>query len=336
MDTVTEKSIISPSYNKPKLRRVKRLKGSRKAIRGQILGKIAAGEYSFEQAKCPCCESDDYGVVSNYDRDFLPVQIVLCRRCGMMYQSRRLDQDSLAGFYAHEYRDLYNPGYRGNNVVYRQNIESARKDYEFIIDMVGQKPEFVCEVGMHFGALLSQFADQGCRVAGTDYDAAGVRFAKEELGQSDAFVGPSTELLKLGEKPDLLMYMHVIEHINDLNGEFEIMREILADGGRLFLSVPGALKWPARQDNDILHTLQLAHSHYFSLPHLVHIAARHGFRFLKGDSEVRALFVKTPDETISDQVPDEYESVYRELKRMDRQWVRSRTLKKFKQLFGFK
>ncbi|WP_187170471.1 class I SAM-dependent methyltransferase [Salidesulfovibrio onnuriiensis] len=300
------------------------------------MSKIASGEYSFEQVSCPCCGSDVHGVVSNFDRDFLPVQIVLCRDCGMMYQRRRLDQKSLSGFYSHEYRDLYNPGFRGNSEVYRQNIEIARADYETIMGMLGGTPRFVCEVGMHFGALLSQFVGKECRVAGTDYDAAGIRFAREELGLSDVFVGPSTELLKLGDKPDLLMYMHVLEHINDLDGEFEIMREILPDGGHLFLSVPGVLSWPARQENDILHTLQLAHSHYFSLPHLVHVAARHGFRFLQGDSEVRALFVKTPEADISDPVPNEYEIVYKELKRMDRLWAREKTFRKLKQIFGIK
>lgn len=189
---------------------------------------------------------------------------------------------------------------------------------------------------MHYGGMLSHFYQGGCRVAGTDYDEKAIAFARDHLEMEDAFVGPSTELLELGAKPDLLMYLHVIEHINDLDGEFRVMRKILDEGGFLFLSVPGATSWPVRQGNDLLNTLQLAHTHYFNLSHLEYIAAKYGFRLVKGDDEVNALFRKESKQSLTLPVPDEYEHILRELKWIDRAWKRSRTLRKMKQFIGLK
>lgn len=325
------KSFLAPHYNQVPTKRVRRLKQSKQQARQAIIAKIKSGAYQLEETAC-LCGSSDFDTISNYDRDYLPVGIGLCRRCGMMLQSPRLTQASLIDFYENEYREMYNPGMRGNTKIYKSSISASLPVHQKIMGMMNTTPELVFEVGMHYGALLNAFKCNGSEVAGVDYDPVGLEFARNELGMT-AMPGTSSKLLELGRQADLLMYIHVLEHINDLDEEFEVMRRLVKDGGHIYLSVPGAVYWPQHKDNDILCTLQLAHSYYFSLAHLTYAAARHGFELVSGDNKVDALFRKSPSPDLDPKVPDEYSRVKRELKAIHRAWRRQRFGRKIKQFF---
>lgn len=333
--TVPARSILSSRYEEgSRARHVRRVKGERRRCLDRVLARIASGEYRLEEAACPCCGKSEADLVAAFDRYFVPVRIVLCRTCGMVYQALRPDQESLARFYAEEYREMYNPGLRGDVDAYRRGLETPVPVFDKILGWLGATPGLVFEVGMHFGALLHMFQERGCRVAGTDFDPAATAFARDEAGIK-AFTGPSTTLLQLNEQADLLMYVHVLEHINDLDAEFSVMRALVRDGGHLFLSVPGLLHWAQHKGNDVFCTLQLAHTWYFSLSHLAFIAARHGFRLVHGDDCADALFVKE-EGALALALPDEYKRNADQLRAMHRAWSRARMLGKLRRLFRMK
>ena len=290
-------------------------------IRARVLDKMRSGHYGWETTPC-YCGSRDVEPISRIDKHCIPVSIVVCRKCGLIFQSPRLGQEALAEFYREEYRELYNPGFQGCEAVYRANLDRS-EECRRILTSLPEKPELVYEVGAHFGALMQAFREAGCEVAGTDYDESGMAFAREGLGLDNALVGPSSALLGLGRQADLLIYIHVLEHINDLDAELSMARRLLRDGGRLYLSVPGAVAWAAKKGGMILNTLQLAHTWYFTLDHLAYVAERNGFYLESGNEMVEAVFRKgsVPERPVS--APDKYATVVGELRAMDKAWRRA-------------
>jgi SAM-dependent methyltransferase len=58
---------------------------------------------------------------------------------------------------------------------------------------------------------------------------------------NDTFAGVAARLAA-EERPDSVIYVNVLEHVEDDEGELRLVRDTLARGGRLFLFVP-ALQW---------------------------------------------------------------------------------------------
>jgi len=58
---------------------------------------------------------------------------------------------------------------------------------------------------------------------------------------NDTFAGAAPRLAA-GERPDSVIYVNVLEHVEDDVAELRVVREVLARGGRLFLFVP-AFNW---------------------------------------------------------------------------------------------
>jgi len=57
----------------------------------------------------------------------------------------------------------------------------------------------------------------------------------------DTFAGVAARL-RAGRRPDSIIYVNVLEHIEDDEAELALVRETLSPGGRVFLFVP-ALQW---------------------------------------------------------------------------------------------
>jgi SAM-dependent methyltransferase len=59
--------------------------------------------------------------------------------------------------------------------------------------------------------------------------------------RNDIFTGVADEI-RLGQKPDSIIYVNVLEHIEDDEGELRAVNRTLERGGRLFIFVP-AMRW---------------------------------------------------------------------------------------------
>jgi SAM-dependent methyltransferase len=84
----------------------------------------------------------------------------------------------------------------------------------------------------------------------------------------------AAELIKSEQAPDSIIYVNVLEHIADDEGELEAVRRTLAESGRIFIFVP-ALKW--------LYSIfdeQLGHVRRYTKPELEQKLRRAGFKIL--------------------------------------------------------
>ena len=94
------------------------------------------------------------------------------------------------------------------------------------------------------------------------------------------------------ERPDAIIYSHVLEHILDVNGELETVADILPSDGLLIIDVPGIYNIPQAYESDFLRYLQNAHLTHFSADTLTAMLAKHGFSKIYSDERCIALFRK--------------------------------------------
>jgi SAM-dependent methyltransferase len=108
----------------------------------------------------------------------------------------------------------------------------------------GWKPGLrVVEVGTGPGETLQALYPADVVLAGVEPDASSAELAATRSGVP-VWVGTVERLPPevAREQPDLICLFDVLEHIQDDDGALDILREWLADGGRLALSVP-AYNW---------------------------------------------------------------------------------------------
>ena len=219
---------------------------------------------------CPLCNSIKKSPFEDvHDSDRI-VQYQICRRCGLVYQSPRMDESELEQFYEREYR------------IQRQETEEPiEKDLqmqdaraEAVLGMVQPHLSAVTrhlDVGSSSGALLLRFQEQyGCTSVGVEPGDSYRRFSQSQGLQ----IYPSLDALaEADEVPfDLITMLHVLEHVVDPVHTLRTLRESrMRPHGFLLLEVPNLIEH---------ESLELSHLYAFTRSTLREIVRQAGFRVL--------------------------------------------------------
>lgn len=197
--------------------------------------------------------------------------LVRCGTCAGAYLDPDLTEDSLARFYAVDYRRLY-------------TAEAAhRYDAQFLADirvrevgawraarLAGSIPEggAVLEIGSGYGGFLGQLhaARPDIQLTAVEPDAVHCAAALDS-----APVHFADRLEELTGPFDLIALFHTVEHLADPQAALMQLRSFLAPGGRIALEVPdAAAPWSGWQD------VHAAHLSYFTGPSLDRLCTRSG------------------------------------------------------------
>lgn len=130
----------------------------------------------------------------------------------------------------------------------------------------------VVEVGTGPGENLQALYPADVVLAGVEPDAANAELAAARSGKP-VYVGTVERLPPevAREKPDLVCLFDVLEHIPDDEGALDVLREWLADGGYLALSVPAYRFMWGQQDVVNMHCRR------YTRGELCRKLERHGF-----------------------------------------------------------
>jgi len=185
---------------------------------------------------CNLCGADDYDVrfeagVAQSSR------IVECRKCGLMYANPRSASPD------HELVVDYDPDY-----VERQNRNSERfakealqvRDYAntrtYLAERFPQRGKLL-EVGSGYGYLLDYFRQDGWDVLGVEPNEGLNRHARKALN-----LEVLSKILPEAEFPDgsfdVVLMMHVIEHVPDPTDTLAEIFRVLKPGGTLVMETP--------------------------------------------------------------------------------------------------
>jgi 2-polyprenyl-3-methyl-5-hydroxy-6-metoxy-1,4-benzoquinol methylase len=188
-------------------------------------------------SSCPLCGSAISQIFDQRSFHSQPVTNVICRRCGLVYQSPRMTETERQAFYQAEYRLLYQ-GQEGPSPK-DLAVQSARaRLVRSLVTRRGISPVRLLDIGCSSGLLLQEFQDHFHSQAIGIEPGTGYRQHAQAHGLT---VYSSLEELRLaGLLPfDLVSMMHVLEHMPDPVEYLQHIREMhLEPGGWLLLEVP--------------------------------------------------------------------------------------------------
>jgi hypothetical protein len=236
---------------------------------------------------CPICGSTDYHLLAQKDRYGLPINTVMCRQCGLLMSNPIMTQESLKEFYSEDYRELYIGSKKAPSSYFYEQNEHGNNIIRFIKNnyTISFHNMFVLEIGCGAGGILSAFKNEGAKILGLDLGADYLEYGIREHGLN---LKKGSIQDYEGDKPDILIYSHVLEHIRLPNELFHIKKNCHANT-LIYIEVPGLLN-VHKIDPNFIEYLHIAHLHHFSLSTLRRCLSMHGFTFLCGDETIRSLF----------------------------------------------
>ena len=127
------------------------------------------------------------------------------------------------------------PVYGGDPGLDRWRLAVTHRRLRSLVPAGGR----VFEIGFGSGALLRRFLDDGAGVAGTDPGMLGTQIDPLVAATGDLSDRPLGGGAWPGDH-DLVVGVHVVEHVSDLSGFARACHDLLRPGGRLVLVTPAA------------------------------------------------------------------------------------------------
>jgi len=245
----------------------------------EVKFRLENGRYNLSKSGCPCSVSRTRDVIiSEIDRYGLPLNSVICMKCGTVRIDPYLEATSLDDFYSNLYQKMYGRAPDLKNYFCRQKSYGEKV---FSISQAYLNPEsWVCEIGCGAGGALSSFQDKKINVAGCDYSHRLIENGKKR-GVPNLYLGGIEELKNSVNsiRFNLIFLHHVFEHLDDPFVFLNSCRDLLNENGRIVIIVPNisgidSSRFPA---GDLLLYLHIAHKYNFSLKCLQSLSERSGY-----------------------------------------------------------
>ena len=293
------------------------------AARADVERRIASGEYAFEPVSCPVCDEWAFEPLAEKDRYGLYMPVVICTVCGLVQTNPRMTTQSYEAFYRREYRRLYDGTESATEDFFRNQYRKGARIHDRLVSsglLRLLRGRYVLEVGCGAGGILQYFKEPGWRVRGIDPGADYVRFGRER--GLDLSAGTLASIA-FDEKPDLVIYADVFEHLTDPNAELRRLHTLLPDDAAVYVEVPGIGDIGRRYDGDILLYLQNAHVYHFTLSSLTNLVVRNGFTVLGGTHEVACIFRKANPGAPAGMIRNDFQETHTLLRTLERDKISS-------------
>jgi SAM-dependent methyltransferase len=223
---------------------------------------------------CPCGASSDT-VISEVDRHGLPHRVVLCEECGLVRADPQPSQAVLDWFYADVYRPLYGPSNTDTKALFESKRWKAEPLHALLERANAIAPvRKVIDIGCGGGWTIASLHEQGWSVVGYDYDTRFLAIGRER--GMDLRHGGVPEAIAAGERADVVVCAHVLEHVPEPAEFTAQLARLVGDDGLLYLEVPHSRRIPKLGYDSLLYW-QRAHLWDFRAEHLRAVAASAGF-----------------------------------------------------------
>jgi 2-polyprenyl-3-methyl-5-hydroxy-6-metoxy-1,4-benzoquinol methylase len=246
----------------------------------------------MEKVNCNLCGGNNDAEVYNDGQ----IRVVMCNDCSLVYLNPRPSQE--------EYKKYYNKDYqrkRHHFTEYSQIIEKIEKKNSYAKKETRAKDFLkylnensrVLEIGSGWGTMLKVIRDRfNCQVLGIEISELAAQVAKKYYSL-DVRHQMFEEYLEenYGEKFNLILMVHVLEHFSDPNFILKRVVEILSDDGYLYIAVPNL----AAPDEPLDGFFRMEHCYYFTLLTLNNLLKKCGLKIIEikiSPNDIRIIAVK--------------------------------------------
>lgn len=270
------------------------LNATQKQTLKEFIRRLLEGDYRMVWHAC-VCGIRKFTTISEYDRYGIPLNTVLCSRCGQMQSNPYLDTHSTTSFYRQYYRPIYSSSHQPEARHFKEQLQQGARINKFFTSHGFVPGRKIFEIGCGAGGILHTFNSSRHELYGCDYNDTYLGFGRAH-GLS-LFAGDAS-VLRPHAKAELIILSHVIEHFLDPVKEFEKINQLLSDNGYLFIEVPNAERLNSYYRSDILRFFQNAHNWHFTQNSLDCLMASCGYRRIFGNHKIRAVYQKGTAQSI--------------------------------------
>jgi 2-polyprenyl-3-methyl-5-hydroxy-6-metoxy-1,4-benzoquinol methylase len=175
-------------------------------------------------------------IVATQDRDASPLQVVLCPKCGLVWNDPRPSAEALAAYYREEYRQDYKgtlePKPRHTLRAARVAVERCRQLREELT-----RGETVLDLGAGGGEVVYVLRQLGFPASGIEPNAGYAGFARERLEVPVISGSWQESSIEPGSLSAVTLF-HVMEHLDSPLQAMRLIRGWLRTGGLLWIEVP--------------------------------------------------------------------------------------------------
>ena len=231
-------------------------------------------EVSREKVKnCPCCNNTQR---SRSIKDWNNIIYHFCKQCGSAYQDPRIIYK-------------YEENYWGQITDPDGNVRDLSKEKDFkvknwyseAIEFVNNlKPGRVLDVGSGLGFFLSALDDSFEKHA-NEISSHAIEHIKKRYKNITTHKGNLDEVAFNKDFFNVIMFYHVIEHLEDPNKELKILYEILKPNGVLIVGTPNISSLAARIFKGNFRLYSPSHLCLFNPSSLNYILSVNGFNVFK-------------------------------------------------------
>ena len=271
---------------KPIVKYVGSQEKERRKVKLDFLERLAK-DYKYKHINCPCGYNGTFDNIAFKDIDGIPVFIVICRNCGLIMQNPQPDEFTLKDYYNNYYPKMF-PFSSNNYSEYKNMHRRGQIIYEYISKKLSCyaspiiKGKRILDIGCGLGGIMSYFRECGHICEGIDLNAEVIEFARSQ--GHNVRNSSLSEFIKQGyDKFDLIIYNHVLEHVNDTGIELAAVQSVLKENGYIFIGVPSLFYGIKKYDWDLQYYLSYAHNFYFTEGTLNNIMSINGFKKLSID-----------------------------------------------------
>ena len=246
---------------------------------------------------CPICSSTDKKLlyVQRFNGDAVSLMgaydVVACKACGFAFADNIPAQNEFDRYYALQSKYEFN---HQDGQVSTDYLSYFTKIFHLLEKHIGDKKAKILDIGCSTGALLSIFMANGYfNLLGIDPSPACVKTAGDLYNiQANA---NSLSNFRTNEKFDVVILSAVLEHLVDFDDSFEKIRELLNDGGILFVEVPDAERFEAFITSPF-QQFSTEHINYFTKYSIQNLLAKYNFEVVQVKENANKLnLIMDPD-----------------------------------------
>ena len=254
-------------------------------------------EYKAGVANCPLC-----GIgISESLKDWLPAffisNLYLCKSCGLLYYKQANNKIQKVISVHDEFKDA--------KVDYEKEYLEGKKIYHLLDNegLLGLGSPLVVIIGNGIQGISNYFKEMDCEVLeitliNQEKETTAIKLIHEYFSNAN-----------FSRRIDLLISYHHIEKITDYDSDFRFLMEYTHEETVLYVATNGVKNRLCIDQNSLY---SLTNTCIFSLRSLVNMLHPFGFKLIKGNESIFALFKIDKDKDI---FVSDYKEIRKYLKR---------------------
>lgn len=221
----------------------------------------------------PILSAKDYTVSEEH------FEIWECEVCTLRFTQNIPGMEDIGKYYQSENYISHSDTTKGfiNNLYHSVRKRTLVQKKNLVQQITKKNTGNILDIGCGTGAFLHTIKLADWNITGLEPDEKAREKAAELYGVHPL---PANEFYSLRDNSfDAITLWHVLEHVHDLHGYMEKLKNLLAPGGKLFIAVPNYTSYDARVYKKFWAAYDVPrHLYHFSPKAMKSLWAKHGLR----------------------------------------------------------